>query len=245
MHFQPARVTLRMDCKKIWLAVCLFLLINLLNEAFCLDFGFIMSRDAEKSNIEHCYYEDLKKHTFVLVNTKSKLIGAQAKFQKPDPTVKLQFAVTEYPIGGKENVLLTQIDDFQSGRFFFTSSSDGEHKICFKAIRTDDRDNRPIAPILTMFEFLFGNAGNPDVVSHTEANLGKLEEYVSYLIEQANIIRHEQDRLSYKEQEFRSISENINYSIKLILFLQMVVIATVNTYGFFNMRQFFRTKKIS
>ena len=181
----------------------------------------------------------------ILANYKTKVFSLQpSAYQKLDPSVKIEFSVTEFPFGGEPHSLLTQTGDLK-GRYYFTSASDGPHRLCFKAKRLEGNDTGPITPIATGIEFLFGNSGNPDVVSHTEANLGKLEEYVSYLIEQAGILKHEQDRLSYKEQEFQALSENVNKSSKLVCLIQIGIILVVNVFGFVNMRNYFKTKKIT
>jgi hypothetical protein len=178
----------------------------------------------------------------VLVNYSASVLG-DASGRDADK-INLSFVVQELDISDEVTQTIVEQRGSLEGRFFFTTAQTGSHKLVFSTARAF-ADGKALPPVRIELEFLFGNAGDPEVISHTEADLGRLEGFVHHLIDEANIIKREQERLSFREVDFLKLSQGVNRSVKFILFFQILAILAANSYSYYQMKRFFKTKKLT
>lgn len=224
--------------KGISLLILLVLCVSFFSQVHANKLGFVI----DQANRTSEFFEDIQKSTFVLVNYKARIVGDDLNGESDK--IHILFAVKELDITDEETQTIQEQKGSFEGRFFFTTAQTGTHKLVFS---TDwaSNDSKKLPPVQIDVEFLFGNAGDPEVISHTEADLGRLDGFVLHLIDDANLIKQEQERLSLREIDFKKLSEGVNRSVKLIMLLQVVVILAANAYSFFQMKRFFKTKKLT
>lgn len=216
-------------------AACL----HFLSQVHANKLGFII----DQTNSTSEFYEDIQKSTFVLVNYRAKIVGDDLNGESD--RIHIAFSVKELDIADEETQTIQEQKGSFEGRFFFTTAQTGTHKLVFSTEWASVNESKKLPPVQIDVEFLFGNAGDPEVISHTEADLGRLDGFVMHLIDDANLIKQEQERLSLREIDFKKLSEAVNRSVKLIMLLQIVVILAANAYSFFQMKRFFKTKKLT
>ena len=218
------------------------LLLLLCNAVQCTRLGFVI--DQENRTAE--FFEDIQKSTFVLVNYTATLINDASGNNNSSEAdkINIEFSVDELDISDEVTHTPLKQKGTLEGRFFFTTAQTGSHKLVFSTARAS-ADGKPLPAVKIEVEFLFGNAGDPEVISHTEADLGRLEGFVHHLIDEANIIKREQERLSLREIDFKKMSEGVNGSVKFIMLLQIAAIVAANAYSFYQMKRFFKTKKLT
>jgi hypothetical protein len=179
---------------------CLFALLLLLsNSVQCTRLGFVIGQENRTAE----FFEDIQKSTFVLVNYTAVVIGDASgnNLNSEADKINIEFSVNELDISDEVIHTTLKQKGTSEGRFFFTTAQTGSHKLVFSTARAF-ADGKSLPAVKIEVEFLFDNAGDPEVISHTEADLGRLQGFVHHLIDEANIIKREQERLSLREIDY-------------------------------------------
>jgi hypothetical protein len=126
-------------------------------------------------------------------------------------------------------------------RLFLTASTTGDYLVCFQSMLT--QYNPQIAVKLGL-EVFIGDAGDPHITSPVEASLNDLAFQIGKAVDQASDLQREQTLQRDREHHFRTKSDRVNGNVLKWAVLQIVILGMASFYQVYNLRRFFRSKKL-
>lgn len=128
----------------------------------------------------------------------------------------------------------------ETGKFSFTSQEAGQHKVCIQTTTVWTKNKIKLQLNLNDYQ---NNADHNHPASKDDLN--HIDNLVSTLNQQVEDIIKTQEYSREKEASFKDESEEINSRIFICTSLQTIVILISGFWQFWNLRQFFISKRMS
>ena len=137
--------------------------------------------------------------------------------------------------------MITRQQSKGKDRLFLTAANSGEHVFCYQAMLTQ---YSPSYYVKLGVEVFIGDAGDPHITSPVEAQLSDLAYQISLAEDLVHDLQREQTLQREREAEFRKLSQKINGNVWKWAFVQIIALIGVAVYQNYNLRRFFRAKKL-
>ncbi|KAI9363980.1 emp24/gp25L/p24 family/GOLD-domain-containing protein [Zopfochytrium polystomum] len=209
------------------------LLVLLLASAACVNALYFVL----EGNQPKCFIEELPKETTVIGTFSS--ASWSDRGEKYEENAKLSILIhvdhTE-----TQHRLVSQTGQAK-GRFTFTSSDAGEHKICISAENSGGWFGSPKTKLT--LDLMFGDVTH-DVTSSKKVAANDLAQTVRDIKERAIAILKEQQYQRAREAEFRDTSEATNSKVVQWTIIQVIVLVITGLWQVRHLKQFFVSKKL-
>ncbi|KAI9141217.1 emp24/gp25L/p24 family/GOLD-domain-containing protein [Paraphysoderma sedebokerense] len=184
---------------------------------------------------QKCFLEQLPKDTVLLGTYRSEEWSESAQQYLENTMIGIQIVVDEFE--SKHRIVNQR--GASSGRFTFTSTISGEHKIC---LSTNSTGWFQAPKVKLHLDLVIGDAANAPDDDHSKMN--DIATRVRDLVRKVGDIRREQIFQREKEAEFRDLSELVNARIVHWTIVQICVLAVTCVWQLRHLRTFFTAKKL-
>lgn len=137
--------------------------------------------------------------------------------------------------------MITRQQSKAKDRLFLTAATSGEHIFCYQAMLSQ---YSPSYYVKLGVEVFIGDAGDPHITSPVEAQLSDLAYQIGLAEDLVNDLQREQTLQREREDQFRQLSYGINGKVWKWAIVQIIALVGVAVYQNYNLRRFFRSKKL-
>ncbi|KAL7273099.1 emp24p/erv25p-related protein [Rhizina undulata] len=189
-----------------------------------------------------CFFEELPKDTLVVGQFKAEEYNPNTQSFSINPQLAIQITVDE--TFDNDHRIVNQKGS-SSGRFTFTTSDSGEHRLCFWASTTAASGWFSSHPqgVKLHLDLAIGETG--EIESKDKDKLADIVQRVKDLNSRLQDIRREQVFQREREAEFRDQSESTNARVVRWTLIQLGILGVTCVWQLSHLRAFFIKQKLT